>query len=183
MADGGVYRGSRESSADYFDDVMGDNRAPEMFRTDMGGIGEYDDIKSQATPEGIMIIMHCRPPGCGKPRQAVLAWGELFVVAHAPQTNILPSGWRVSEVNHAPCPGLKCNCGEAFEPIIPIDWAYRQVNLALQGGLVTQQQLMGDPEVRRVMQAMQQTQQQQQGQGAVQMPQHMGPGGGYYPQR
>lgn len=158
MADGGRYRGSREHGADYFDDVMGDNRAPEIFRTDMGGIGEYDDVKEHATEEGIVIVMHCRPPGCGKPRQVTLTWGELFVVAHAPQTNILPSGWRISEVNHAPCPSLPCNCGRQIEPIVPVDWAWKQVNLALQGGFTSQQALMGDPEVRRVQAIMQQGQ-------------------------
>lgn len=184
MADGGMYRGSREQGADYFDDVMGDNKAPEMFRTDMGGFGEYEGIKTAATPEGIQVTMHCRPPGCGKPRQCLFTWGELFVIAHAPQTNMLPPGWRVSEVNHAPCPELKCNCGEAFEPICPPDWALRQIQLAAApGGHVTQQQLMADPVVRQVQQVIQQRQQQQpQQQQPVQMPQHM-PQGGWYPQQ
>ncbi len=186
MADGGMYRGSREHGADYFDDVMGDNKQPEMFRTDMGGFGEYEGIKTASTPEGIKVTMHCRPPGCGKPRECLFTWGELFVIAHAPQTNILPPDWRVSEVNNAPCPSLKCNCGEPFEPICPPDWAMRQVQLAGQNGLLSQQQLMADPVVRQVQQILQQRQQPQQQQPPpqqppVQMPQQMPPGG-WYPQ-
>jgi hypothetical protein len=181
MADGGIYRGSREQGADYFDDVMGDNETPEMFRTAMGGIGEYEGVKTSASPQGILITMHCRPPGCGKPRQALVTWGELFVIAHAPQTNILPSGWRISEVNHAPVPELQCNCGQPFQPVCPPDWAYRQVNLALQGNVITQQQLLADPVVRQVQGSMQQAQQQQQPQGGVQLPQQMPPGGWHGP--
>lgn len=163
MADGGRYRGSRDSAGDYFDDVMGDNSVPSMFQTDMGGIGEYEGMKERATEQGLVITMHCRPPGCGKPREVTISWGELFLVANLPQTGRLPQGWQISQVNQAAYPDLNCNCGQTVAPMITPDWASRQVELAMNGGLITQEQLARDPQVMAVVGSVQQMPAQMQG--------------------
>lgn len=177
MADGGIFRGARQEGAEYFDDIMGDNSTPEIFRTDQGGIGAYDSVQAQAGPTGMTIVMHCRPPGCGHRRNVILSWPELFVVAYAPQTDFLPPDWDFSAANQSPYPKVTCPCGEPVAPMIPCDWAMRQVSQAIQNQVVTQQQLMGDPSVRQAVAILQRG--QQQAPQAQQLPQQMPPGGWY----
>lgn len=160
MADGGMFRGSRLEGADYFDDVMGDNTVPEMFRG--GGMESLEDIKAHPSAQGMILDMHCRPPGCGAQKRVIVEWPELFVIAHLPQTGMIPPGWRRSDVNHAVVPELACQrCGAPVAPVITHDWAQRQLNAALQRGLTTPAELNADPRVRGLAQALQQAQAQQ----------------------
>ena len=169
MSDGGLYRGHREDGCDYFDDVMGDNDVPAIFATPGGGLGEYESIKTEATPDGMAVRMHCRPPGCGQPRGIEITWAELFIIANAPQTGILPDGWARSETNASCYPAIQCRCGQPIAPMISPGWAGRQLNDALQANQTSQQALAQDPQVQRLQTMMrggggqQQPMQQQQG--------------------
>ncbi len=149
MADGGVYRGNRVDGADYFDDVMGDNEVPEIFRG--SGMEKMEKVVPEPTPAGMYLNMQCRPPGCGAEKKIFVPWPELFVVANAPKTGVLPPDWKRSEINQAPVPDLACSrCGTAVSPVIPPDWAARQVDAALQRGWLTVEQLNADPLVQQV---------------------------------
>lgn len=170
MSDGGQYRGPRSTGCDYFDDIMGDNDVPAIFQTPQGGMGAYESVRPESTPEGIVVHMFCRPPGCGNGRNVTITWAELFIVAHAPQTGVLPDGWARSEVNAACYPMLECRCGQPIAPMIAPDWAMRQVNSALSQNLTNMQAIGADPQVMRLRQQAAYAQQQQQ----------MPPGGGGY---
>lgn len=148
--DGGPYKGDRAQGVDYFDDIMGDNSIPAIFDTDMGGGGmrDYEKVSSHASKSGVKVNMHCR--ACPAPAEIDIDWTELFLVAMAPRSGILPQGWRRSEVNQAAYPELRCNCGAICAPIITPDWAQKQLDAALRGGLITSQQLAADPQVRHV---------------------------------
>jgi hypothetical protein len=148
--DGGPYKGQRERGIDYFDDIMSDNSIPAIFDTDLGGGGmrDYEKVSSQPNQSGVTVHMHCR--ACPSPAEIHIDWTELFMVAMAPRSQMLPQGWRRSEVNQAAYPDLRCNCGATCAPIITPDWAQKQVDAALRGGLVTPQQLAADPQVRQV---------------------------------
>lgn len=153
MADGGMFRGSRVQGADYFDDVMGDNEIPEMFRG--GGMESLEKVVAHSTPEGMMLDMHCRPPGCGAQKGVLVGWPELFIIAHLPQTGIRPQGWRRSEVNHAVVPELACSrCGAPVAPVITHDWAQKQIDAALQAGHTSMEALRSDPQVQRLAQVL-----------------------------
>lgn len=159
MADGGVYRGNRVDGADYFDDVMTDNTVPEMFRG--GGMESLEDVKSQASPAGMILDMHCRPPGCGSKKRVIVEWPELFIISQLPKTGAAPPGWRRSDINNAVIPELTCQrCGAPVAPVITYDWAHRQLNAALQQGLTSVQALNADPRVQQLQHAMQARQQQ-----------------------
>lgn len=173
MADGGRYRGPRDPKADYFDDIMGDNSTPSIFQTDMGGLDAYERVQKQADSNGITYHMHCRPPGCGAPKNVLISWGELFVVAHAPESHVLPPDWKMSEVNMAPCPDCYCQCGAPLNPIVTPDEAAREVDQALRRNIITEQQLAADPVVQRVQAIL----------GARQRQAAAGYGGGGYPVR
>jgi len=175
MADGGRYKGAREPGVDLFDDIMGDNRTPDIFRTPEGGMDEYESVRVTQDPtgKGINISMNCRPPGCGARRMIGVTWPELFLIANAPRTGLLPQGWEKSRVTNNPQPILECNCGQLVQPQVPSDWAQRQVSSALQQGVVDMATIENDPMVRQVIA---QAQMQQQ------PPQVQGPPG-YYPPR
>ena len=161
MSDGGMYKGHRADGCEYFDDIMGDNSVPDIFATPMGGMKEYEGIKAEVVPTGVVVSLNCRPPGCGHRREVNISWGELCAIAHAPQTNWLPPGWARSEPNQAAYPTTTCACGQPVAPMIRPQWAGSQVDAALQGGLVSQQMLQADPIVQQLQQRVQQAQMQQ----------------------
>ncbi len=148
--DGGPFKGQRIAGVDYFDDIMGDNSIPAIFDTDLGGGGMRDYEKVSATPnaQGIEVNMHCR--ACPMPAKIDIDWAELFLVAMAPRSGVLPDGWRRSEANAAAYPDLRCNCGAVCAPIISPDWAQKQIDAALRGGLLNIQVLQNNPQVRQV---------------------------------
>lgn len=152
MADGGRYKGPRDARADYFDDYMGDNSPPTIFDGD--GMRDYDTVRTTAAQEGIIVEMHCR--SCSKGARIVLEWPELFIVAHAPATNMLPAGWKRSDVNSSTYPDLKCSCGSLCCPMVSPDWAAKQVKSALESGLLTRERLASEPAVQHVQQMLQQ---------------------------
>ncbi len=155
--DGGPFRGQRDRSVDYFDDIMGDNSIPAIFEGSIdqagGGMRNYDGIKATPTAEGMVIKMHCR--SCPLENEITIPWTELFVVGHAPRSGILPRGWKASEVNMALYPETHCSCRTLCAPIVAPDWAARKVDAALKSGLITQQMLWADPEVQAVARALQ----------------------------
>jgi hypothetical protein len=152
-----MFNGPRANGCDYFDDVMGDNSVPDIFATPGGGLGAYDSIKTEATPQGIVVSMHCRPPGCGSGHNVTIGWDELFAVSHAPQSGWLPEGWTRSEPNQAAYPSQTiCGCGQPVAPMIRPSWAKTQIEQALQNNIVSQQQLAASPIVMQLRQIMQQ---------------------------
>jgi hypothetical protein len=159
--DGGPFRGQRERNVEYFDDIMGDNSPPALFEGSIdqsgGGMRNYDEAKSEVTAEGIEVQMHCR--ACPLENKILIPWSELFIVGHAPTSGLLPREWKKSDVNMAPYPETYCACRTLCAPIIPPDWAARKVEAALRAGLVSQQQLMSDPQVQALAQHLAQRQQ------------------------
>jgi hypothetical protein len=155
--DGGPYQGPRDPNVDYFDDIMGDNSPPTIFDGD--GFRDYEAIKWVPNAQGLSISMHCR--ACPRPCRIDVTWPELFVVSHAPRTNVLPQGWVKSEVNGAPFPNVRCNnCGAVCAPIITPEFAQKRVDAALRAGLTNQQTLIQDPQVRHIASLMAQAQMQ-----------------------
>lgn len=153
--DGGPFRGQREHNVDYFDDIMGDNSAPAIFDggvAKQGGIRNYDGIQEKTTAAGVEVMMHCR--ACNLENKISIPWTELYIVAHAPQSGLLPQGWRRSDVNMAPYPETFCPCRTLCAPIVQPDWAARKVDSALRAGLITHQGLMSDPAVMALAQRM-----------------------------
>jgi len=148
MPQGGIYRGNREPNVDYFDDIMGDNSVPTIFSG--SGMEQLESIQATSNPQGVMVDMMCRPPGCGKPVKILLEWPELFIAAHAPATGIVPYGWERSEENMMPYPRMNCSrCGNLIAPMVPPQWAKRQVDSALEAGLITQEELLANPVVQQ----------------------------------
>lgn len=154
MSDGGVFRGAREKGMDYFDDIMGDNTVPAIFDGD--GFKNFDSMKTEPTPEGMAIKMHCR--ACHLEAELLLSWAELFIVAHAPRSGLLPSGWKRSEVNRSAYPEINCRCDTLLPVNIEPEWAAHQVDAAQRAGLLTPDMLRADPQVQALQQRMAQQQ-------------------------
>jgi hypothetical protein len=170
--DGKPFDGPRIDNVDYFDDIMGDNSAPAIF--DGQGFQQYERVQATPNKNGIMILMPCR--ACGRDKRIDITWPEVFIVAHAPRTNIIPNGWDKSQINQAPYPKLSCDsCQALCGPIIQPDWAMQRIDGALRAGLVSPEALQQDPQVRFVAAAIARQQQQQ-------MPQqgYVGPDGQRY---
>lgn len=111
----------------------------------------FEKIRSYPTAAGMVLEMHCRPPGCGKQEQVTVSWPELFIISHAPQTGILPTGWRRSEVNQGAVPELPCpRCGTPIAPVVTPTWAKSQLENALQRGLTSPQMIAADPQVAQL---------------------------------
>lgn len=180
MADGGAFKGSRQGGSDYFDDIMADNRVPAMFETAGNtGMAAYEAITQQQTEQGIHITMHCRPPGCGNQRGIDISWAELFVVANAPRTGILPEGWKKSNHNHMAYPDLRCSCSEPVVAMIPCDEAAKLCDQAFKSGVTSFEAIAGDRQVQAVRQKLQAQQQQRQ----PQQQQYGPPGPGQFQRR
>lgn len=158
MTTGGRFRGDRVKGADYFDDKMTDNAHAGIF-TGFDGLEDYDNVAVHPMQDGVNVSMHCR--ACNKQCNVLLEWPELFIAANAPETGVKPPGWEYSNVNKALYPDLKCQCGATAAPIVTPDWAGRQIQGALQSGLLTEEQLRRDPRVQQVNTIVRQRQQGQ----------------------
>jgi hypothetical protein len=131
----GGYNGQRMDGAEYFDDIMEQDRG---LYGDAEGLTEYDRVDTKMTPEGIEVAMNCR--NCGRPAKIVIEWPELFVAANG----IVPSGWQPSAANGTMYPALTCpKCSErdTLCPHMTPDEAQRYLRSAASRNLVTQQQL------------------------------------------
>lgn len=173
MADAGKYKGPRIHGVDYFDDVMGDNVVPQMFQGALGGGGmeSHERTNFERDRQGIVVSCECRQ--CSSNCRIGVTWGELYKVAAAPQTGVLPNGWQRSDANATAYPDLKCNRCQGlvaiqFEP----RWCMDQIRDALGNNVIDQSILANDRDVQEVNARLQGRQQQQQMPGP-------GPGPGY----
>ena len=137
---------------DYFDDVLTDN-APGIFDGSDGAV-DYDKIKSKKNREGVVVEAHCR--FCNKGCKVTLDWAELFVIAQAPATDLLPRGWAKGEENPAPYADVHCSCAHGPQSgLLPIfvapDEAEKELASAMRSNLVTAEQLMQNPMVQDFM--------------------------------
>ncbi len=162
----GVWQGSREPNAEYFDDVMGNNEDTGIF-TGSDGMQDYDGLKPSKTREEVTVKMHCRM--CNNGLVVGIEWPELYLIATSPQTGLLPRGWQRSAKNAAAFPAdIKCGgpCGGAAIPLmVPPDWAKQQIANAINQNLITEEWLMAQPPVQALLAEMQRRTQMQQGGG------------------
>lgn len=146
----GKYKGARDPRCDYFDDIMGSVEEAGIFNTDhpAEGIRDFENVQVQREREGIRANVPMRHQS-GR-ADLLITWGELYVIAEAPKTGVLPQGWSRSEVNRAAYP-------DVYPPLmVAPDWAQNQLKRAVNDGLLHQADLESDPNVQMLGRFLQQ---------------------------
>jgi hypothetical protein len=136
-----TFRGAREQSVDYFDDILGNNRDAGVFQG--LGIDDYDRVQQQIAAEGVTVGMNCR--SCNKRSTVTVTWEELYYVGAngGGQPLVLPAGWSKSDENLDCYVQLQCgrchNMG--FAPHFTPDEARALIQQAANSGFVNPQQV------------------------------------------
>jgi hypothetical protein len=140
-----AYRGSRQETGDYFDDLTGDNNSNDAGILGGSGLAAYDRVQEKLTTEGIEITqLACRR--CGNTANMTITWEELFYVSqNGPgRPLVLPQGWFKSDTNldcfvMYPCP--KCGAEEGFAVHFTPDEAKKRLMQAGNSGLISPTQV------------------------------------------
>lgn len=131
--------GARIHGADYFDDMTGVGGILESK-----GLDDYEGLKEEVKPEGIEVKLNCW--GCNRPREVVIEWPEVILVAENKQgaPPVLPPGWKYSANNHTAYIAFNCRgCGqhEGIAVHMTPQEAQEHVKRGLGAGFVNPQQI------------------------------------------
>lgn len=135
-----MFRGSRVENGEYFDDILGRNDEAGIFEGG-GGLGDYDRVQEDISPEGLLFQMNCRK--CNALNRNIIPWMDLYLVgSNGPgKSPIIPAGWAYSQNNAALYPTKykcrRCNGEESLCPMYTPDEAQSHIRAAIGRGFVT----------------------------------------------